>query len=65
MTNRDENLAADLRERIRARGVRVDRRLALLRALEEPEGAEELRGRIEALKERMESVASKVREALR
>lgn len=65
MTNRDENLSADLEDRIRARGVRVDERLALLRALAEPDGPDELRQRIETLKQRMESVASKVREALR
>jgi len=65
MTNRDKNLSADLEDRIRARGVRVDERLALLRALAEPEGPDELRRRIEILKQRMESAASKVREALR
>ena len=65
MTNRDKSLSADLQDRIRARGVRVDERLALLRALAEPEGPEELRRRIETLKQRMESAASKVREALR
>jgi len=65
MTIRDRTLQEDLEERIRSRGVRVDERLALLRTLEEPEGADEIRRRIESLKQRMEAAASKVRGALR
>jgi len=65
MTNRDKSLPVDLEERVRARDVRVDERLALLRTLGKPEGAEELRRRIESLKQRMEAAASKVRGALR
>ena len=65
MTNRDKSLLDDLEERIHARDVRVDERLALLRTLGNREGAEELRQRIESLKQRMEAAASKVRGALR
>jgi len=65
MTNRDKSLLDDLEERVHARGVRVDERLALLRTLGNREGAEELRQRIESLKQRMEAAASKVRGALR
>ena len=65
MTNRDKSLPVDLEERIQARGVRVDERLALLRTLGNPEGPEELRRHIESLKQRMEAAASKVRGALR
>jgi len=60
-----EYVSVDLEQRIRARGVRVDERLASLRKLGEPEGADELRRRIETLKQRMEDAASKVRRALR
>ena len=55
----------ELEERIRARGVRVDERLALLRALAEPEGADGLRRRIESSKRRIAAAASQVRGALR
>jgi len=65
MTIRDRALQEDLEERIRARGVRVDERLALLRSLEETEGPDEIRRRIESLKQRTEAAASKVRGALR
>jgi hypothetical protein len=65
MTSRDNSLPADLEERIRRRGVRVDERLDLLRTLGDPEGADEIRERIESLKQRMEAAASRVRGALR
>ena len=45
MTNRDKSLPVDLEERVHARDLRVDERLALLRTLGKPEGAEELRQR--------------------
>ena len=57
--------AAFEEERIRLRGVRVEERLALLRLLERPEGARELRERIELLKRKMATAASNVRRALR
>ncbi|MFH0945242.1 MAG: hypothetical protein V2A76_08600 [Planctomycetota bacterium] len=65
MLNLDKSLPADLEARIRARGMRVEERLALLKKLQEPGGAEEIRRRIETLKQQMEACASKVRGALR
>ena len=65
VTNQNKSLRVDLEERVRARGVRVDERLALLRTMAEPSGPEELHRRIESLKQRMEAAASSVRGALR
>lgn len=65
MPHDDTNLQQDLDQRIRARGVRVEERRALLRLLAEPQGADELRERIEALERRIESAAARVRGAVR
>ena len=65
MLNLDKRLASDLEDRIRQRGVRVEQRLALLRTLAGHGGADELRRRIETLKERIAAAGSKVRGALR
>ena len=65
MPHEDKTLENDLEERIHSRGVRVEERLALLRLLGEPEDAGELRERIDALKQRIETAASQVRGAVR
>lgn len=65
MAHQDQSLQVDLEQRIHARGVRVASRLALLKQLQEPGGAEEIRRRIETLQAQIEAAASKVRGALR
>jgi hypothetical protein len=59
------DLAEDLEARVRERGVRVEERLALLRALlAETSGAAGLTGRREALLEAVRAAARRVRESL-
>lgn len=56
---------SELEERVRERGVRVEERLAILRAVRESEGQEEIRARVEALDARIRAAARKVLGELR
>jgi hypothetical protein len=61
----EADVSAELELAVRARGVRVEQRLALLAVLAEKDGEELLEGRIEALEQRLREASRKVTAALR
>ncbi len=55
----------DLDEKVKARGVRVEERLEILRTLQKFGGAEQLADRVDAHERAIEAAAKKVRELIR
>jgi hypothetical protein len=56
---------ADLEQRIRARGVRVELRLRILAILQRPDGAERLAAKLDEHEHAIERAARKVRAVVR
>ena len=59
------NAYQDLEEKVKARGVRVDKRLAILRILQKFGGGEELATMVDQHERAIEEAARKVREIIR
>ncbi len=59
------NAYEDLEERVKARGVRVDERLEILRTLQKFGGAEQLADRVDSHERAIEAAAKKTREVIR
>lgn len=55
----------DLEQRIRARGVRVEQRLKVLKMLQQPDGAERLAAELDEHERAIEQAARKVRAVVR
>jgi hypothetical protein len=59
------NAYEDLEEKVKARGVRVEERLDILRALQKFGGGEELAAMVDRHERAIENAAKKVREVIR
>ena len=59
------NAYEDLEEEVKARGVRVEERLAILRTLQNFGGAERLAAMVDRHERAIEAAAKKVREVIR
>ena len=59
------NAYQDLEEKVKARGVRVEERLAILRILQKFGGGEELAAMVDQHERAIETAAKKVREVIR
>ncbi len=59
------NAYEDLEEKVKARGVRVEERLEILRALQKFGGGEELAAKVDQHERAIEEAAKKVREVIR
>ena len=59
------NAYEDLEEKVRARGVRVEERLEILRTLQKFGGGEELAAMVDQHERAIETAAKKVREVIR
>jgi len=59
------NAYEDLEEKVKARGVRVEERLDILRALEKFDGGGELTAMVDQHERAIEEAAKKVREVIR
>ena len=59
------NAYEDLEEKVRARGVRVEERLEILRTLQKFGGGEELAAMVDQHERAIETAARKVREVIR
>ena len=59
------NAHQDLEEKVKARGVRVEERLEILRTLQKFGGGEELAGLVDQHERAIETAAKKVREVIR
>lgn len=59
------NAYEDLEEKVKARGVRVEERLAILRTLQKFGGAEQLAALVDEHERAIEAAARRVREVIR
>ena len=59
------NAYEDLEEKVKARGVRVEERLEILRTLQKFDGGEQLAGMVDEHERAIEKAAKKVRELMR
>ena len=59
------NAYKDLEEKVKARGVRVEERLAILRTLQKFDGGEQLAAMVDEHERAIEKAAKKVRELIR
>jgi biotin operon repressor len=59
------NAYEDLEEKVKARGVRVEERLAILRTLQKFDGGEQLAAMVEEHERAIEKAAKKVQELIR
>jgi len=59
------NAYEDLEEQVKARGVRVEERLEILRTLQKFDGGEQLAGMVDEHERAIEKAAKKVRELMR